>query len=111
MLDLLTADWKKSGVQPPALKSRPEVGSHLLPFLNAYNSLRCHRTRSEAGYNPISYNDLILYAQTHGFFDTPDTFHSFETLIQACDHAFLSFADEKQRQAISQMKSKSQSTS
>lgn len=95
---------------PPALKNRPELGSHLIPYLDAYNALRCHRTRSEAGYNPIGYSDLVLYAQTHGFFDTPDTFHMFEILVQACDHAFLSFADEKQRQAIAKMRAKSKAS-
>lgn len=92
---------------PPALKTQPELSAHLVPYLEAYHSLKCHRTRSEAGYNPISFSDLVMYAQTHGFFDTQETFEDFKTLVQSCDHAFLSFADEKQRQALAKMKNKS----
>jgi len=110
-MELLLSDWERSGVMPPALKNQPEIPSHLLPYLDSYNALRCHRTRSESGYNPIDYPSVVLYAQTHGFFDTQDNFNRFEILVQACDHAFLEFADEKQRQAIAAMKAKARSKS
>ena len=92
---------------PPALKNQPALGSHLIPYLDAYNSLTCHRTRTESGYNPLLFSDLVLHAQTHGFFRTPEEFQEFKVLIQACDHAFLGFADERHRQAMAKMKSKS----
>ena len=109
MVELLEADMKKSGIVPPALKNRPRLDSHLIRYIDAYNSLRCHRTRSEAGHNPIGYSDLVLYAQTHGFMSCPDVFETFEVLVQSCDHAFLGFAEEKQRQAFAKMKAKTKS--
>ena len=85
---------------PPALKNQPELSGHLLGYLDAYNSLRCHRTRSEVGFNPIGYSDLVTYARVHGFAASQDSFYIFETLLQACDHAFLEYAEEQRVKAL-----------
>jgi len=107
MISLLQADYDASGIMPPALKNRPLLPSHLHCYHEAYSSLRCHRTRSEAGYNPISYESIVLYAQVNGFMSSNEVFEVFLTLVQSCDHAFLEFVDEKQQQAIAKMKAKS----
>jgi len=109
-MGVLQQSFKDSGVMPPALKNEPKLASHLLPYLDAYNSLRCHRTRSEAGYNPLAYADLVLFAQTHGYMSDAEGFKSFEVLIQACDHEFLAFADEQRTKAINAAKAKSKAS-
>lgn len=91
---------------PPALKNRPLLPAHLHCYYNAFSSLRCHRTRSEAGYNPISFSDMVEYAKVYGYFDSQETFDTFLTLVQSCDHAFLEFANEKQQQALNKLKAK-----
>lgn len=91
---------------PPALKNEPKLDSHLLPYLDAYNTLRCHRTRSESGYNPIDYTALVTYANLYGYTKDLDEFDRFCILVQSCDHAFLSYADEKQAKAIKSMSKK-----
>ena len=94
------ASWNDSGIKPPALENEPRISSHLHPYLDAYNTLRCHRTKSEAGYNPISYESLITYAKVYGFDDTFDELNTFCVLVQSCDHALLDYADEVRSKAM-----------
>ena len=88
---------------PPALKNRPRLPSHLLGYYEAYHCLKRHRTKSEAGLNPISYESIVKYAEVNGYRYPTETFNYFLTLVQACDDAFLDFAYEKQKKALSKL--------
>lgn len=89
---------------PPALKEQPKLPSHLFIYYDAYHELKHHRTRSEAGHNPILYSDMVLHAQIFGFFQGAEEFRVFATLIRACDNAFLGYAEELQRKEMTRVK-------
>lgn len=92
---------------PPALKNRPKLEAHLLGYYEAYHCLKRHRTHSEVGPNPISYESIVKYAEINGYLDDTETFDYFLFLLQACDDAYLDFIHAKQKKALSKMKSKS----
>lgn len=69
-------------------------------YLSAYESLEHYRTKSEVGYNPISFETVERFAERYNLFDTLEEFDRFRILIAACDNAFLTAVDAARAKQI-----------
>jgi len=104
-MDLLLQAQNESGTVPKALKNRPKLKSHLHEYYKAYSSLRLHRTKSDNGWDPISFESLVSYAKVYGFNSTVEETDRFIMLVQACDFSFLEYAEERRGKEASRIKS------
>lgn len=88
---------------PPALQSRPEGSPEVEFVLWSFTQLNHFRQDSGFGISPLSFQDIVQYAQLVGYTDADDVLR-LTRLISMCDAVYLKRASDKRK---SQSKTKS----
>lgn len=93
-MDALYRYQKKTGETPQAFLDRPPIPTPEVDFLlTAFRTLSGFRGSNGFGLNPLSYSDVVLYADRVGLDRQAEFF--FVEAMSAMDQAFLDIMAEK----------------
>lgn len=97
--DFLDEVWEKTGIEPQALESKPDLPSYLLQSLRVFNTLHPSRF-SEMGIQPITVRDVLAY---HEYFELDLDLNEKERLfahIVSMDTAYRGHRAKQKAQAV-----------
>ena len=96
--------YRKTGIVPPALLSKPDVTPDMHFYLDAFNLLSGFRGSSGFGANPLSYGSVADFAEKVGY-NQPGDYFFFLDMMSALDSEFLRIiAERKPKPAVSKNK-------
>lgn len=86
-LFVLRESYRRTGVLPPALQSRPDLTRDVAFYLEAFFFLSSFRSYGMGGPLPIPLSEIATYARLIGY-NAEDTLFLAE-VINACDSVYL----------------------